>query len=89
MKIALIAVSIAAALSVPAFAQEKAAEALVCSEYEALDNAGKNAVAAELQSEASGMGLRQDITADEIFNGLATGCKGAPEIMIVEVVKKM
>ena len=84
----LLALSLAAASAIPAFAQDApAAAAMVCSEYETLDNAGKNAVVAELQSEAEGMGLRKDITADQIFTNLAAGCVGSPEILIVEVVK--
>lgn len=83
-----LALSLAAASVTSAFGQDApSAAAMVCSEYNMLDNGGKNAVVAELQSEAEGMGLRKDITADEIFTNLAAGCVGAPEVLIVEVVK--
>lgn len=88
MKRLSLALVLAAASIAPAFAQDApAVTAMVCSEYNMLDNAGKNAVVAELQSEAEGMGLRKEITSEEIFAHLAAGCVGAPEILIVEVVK--
>jgi len=80
----IVAAIVAAGFAVPAFAQSAAD--VVCSDYAAMDNAGKMAMVAELESINSESASSQEITSAEIEETLAAQCTEHPEMMIVDVI---
>ena len=70
-------------LTAPAFAQ--GAAELACAEYAAMDNAGKMAMVAELESMNAEMDTQ--LTNAEIQDTLASRCGEEPELMIVDIFK--
>lgn len=73
----------AAVVALPAFAQDVAEVA--CGEYAAMDDAGKMAMVAELESMLSESSASQEVTNVEIEQDLAANCTD-PEMLIVDVV---
>jgi hypothetical protein len=82
MKKLLITTAIAAAFAAPAFAQ--GAAELVCGEYGALDNAGKMAIVAELES--LNAETASTLTSAEIEETLASNCTEHPEMLVIDVI---
>ena len=83
MKRILMAVAIAGAASLPAFAQDAAM--MACADYAAMDNAGQMAAIAELESANAEMASSQEITAEEIHQKLTTYCTG--DLTLMDVYK--
>jgi streptomycin 6-kinase len=85
MKRIFMATALAGAFVVPAFAQDAATA--VCSEYAAMDNAGKMAILAELQSLNAEMDT--NMSSEEIATGLNTECAENPNALIMDAVKEV
>ena len=80
--------SLALAASVgPAFAQDAAT--LVCADYAKLDNAGKMAVQAELESLNSQMASGQTVSSADIEAGLNDDCTANPDKLVADAWKKI
>jgi len=81
-------VSLALATSVgPALAQDAAT--LVCADYAKLDNAGKMAVQAELESLNSEMASSQTVSSADIEAGLNEDCSANPDKLVADAWKKI
>jgi hypothetical protein len=79
-------VALALAASVgPTLAQDAAT--MVCADYAALDNAGKMAVQAELESLNSEMASSQTVTSAEIEAGLNEDCAANPDKLVADAWK--
>ena len=83
MKRILMAVAIAGAASLPAFAQDAAT--MACADYAAMDNAGQMAAIAELESANAEMASSQEMTAEEIHQKLTADCTG--DLTLMDVYK--
>ena len=83
MKRILMAVAIAGATSLPAFAQDAAT--MACADYAAMDNAGQMAAIAELESANAEMASSQEMTAEEIHQKLTADCTG--DLTLMDVYK--
>lgn len=70
-----------------AFAQDAATA--VCAEYAAMDNAGKMAIAAELESMNSEMDSPQQMTSVEIQATLDANCTTDPDLLVVDAWKEL
>ena len=82
--------TIAFAVAVPAsavFAQDAAT--LVCSDYAKLDNAGKMAVQADLESMNSEMASSQTVSSADIEAGLNEDCTANPDKLVADAWKKI
>lgn len=78
---------VAGALAAPAFAQDAAT--MVCSDYAAMDNAGKMATMAELQSLNSEMSSGQSLSSEEIATMLNTECTKNPDQLVQDAMKEI
>lgn len=87
MKRIFLAAALAGGLVAPAFAQDAAT--MVCSDYAAMDNAGKQEMLAELQAMNSEMSTSQNLSSDEIAAGLNDGCATKPDALVSDVMKEM
>ena len=86
MKYLVTAIALAAGVQAgAAFAQDAATA--VCSEYAAMDNAGKMAIAAELESMNSEMASSQEVSSAEIQGTLDANCTTNPDQLIVDAWK--
>jgi len=85
MKTLMITACAVAGLAGHAFAQEAAMA--TCAEYAAMDNAGKMAMVAELQSIASETD-GQEVTNADIENTLAANCGEDGAALLVDMIKK-
>jgi hypothetical protein len=79
------AAALVAALAAPALAQDAAT--MVCSEYAALDDAGKMAMMAELQSMNAEMAT--GMSSEEIATGLNTDCTANPDKLVSDAMKEL
>lgn len=86
MRVPILAALVAAGLAAPGFAQDVAE--LVCAEYASMDNAGKMAIVAELESLNSESASSQELTSVEIEQTLATQCTESPDMLIIDVFKE-
>jgi hypothetical protein len=87
MKRILLATALAGAFVAPAFAQDAAT--MVCSDYAALDNAGKMALMADLQSMNAEMASSQEVSSDDIATYLNTECASNPNELLSDAMKAM
>ena len=71
----------------PAFAQDAAT--LVCADYAKLDNAGKMAVQAELESLNAEMASGQTVSSADIEAGLNEDCTANPGKLVADAWKKI
>ena len=71
----------------PAFAQDAAT--LACADYAKLDNAGKMAVQAELESLNSEMASGQTVSSADIEAGLNEDCTANPDKLVSDAWKKI
>ncbi len=78
---------VAAAFAGPSFAQE--ASTMLCKDYAKLDNAGKMATLAELQSMNSEMATDQSVSSEEIASSLNTECAKDPDKLLQDAMKEM
>ena len=78
---------VAGALAVPAFAQDAAT--MVCKDYAAMDNAGKMATVAELESMNSEMASGQTTSSEDISTMLNTECAKDPDKLLQDAMKEM
>ncbi len=85
MKHILLASAVAVTLVAPAFAQDAATA--VCSDYAAMDNAGKMAMTAELQSMNAEMAT--NMSSDEIAAALNDECTAHPDKLVSDAMKEM
>ena len=85
MKRILLASATAMAFVAPAFAQDAAT--MACADYAAMDNAGKMAMTAELQSMNAEMAT--DMSAEDIATALNTECAANPDKLLSDAMKEM
>ena len=78
---------VAGAFAAPAFAQDAATA--VCKDYAAMDNGGKMAMVAELQSMNSEMASAQTTSSDEIASALNEDCAKNPDKLLTDAMKEM
>ena len=76
----LLATVVAGAFAVPAFAQDVAS--MACSDYAKLDDAGKMALMADLQSMNAEMASSQEVSSQDIASYLNTECASKPDEML-------
>ena len=81
----LLASAVAVAFVAPAFAQDAAT--MACSDYAAMDNAGKMALMADLQSMNAEMAT--NMSSEEIATALNTECAANPDKLLSDAVKEM
>ena len=62
---------------------------MVCNDYAAMDNAGKMAVLAELQSMNAEMASGAEVSSDEIATALNTECAKDPNKLLQDAAKEM
>ena len=77
--------AVAVAFVAPAFAQDAAT--MACSDYAAMDNAGKMALMADLQSMNAEMAT--NMSSEEIATALNTECAANPDKLLSDAVKEM
>ena len=70
-----------------AFAQDAASA--VCADYAAMDNAGKMAMQAELESMNSEMASSQEISSQDIESGLNDDCSANPDKLVSDAWKDL
>ena len=85
MKRILWASAVAVTFVAPAFAQDAAT--MACSDYAAMDNAGKMALMADLQSMNAEMAT--NMSSEEIATALNTECAANPDKLLSDAVKEM
>lgn len=83
MKRIILGAAFAGAFCAPAFAQS----ASTCADYMAADNAGRMAIAAELESTNSQAGDTANMSSAEIQAKLDANCTAHPEMILIEVLK--
>ena len=83
----LLATVVAGAFAVPAFAQDVAS--MACSDYAKLDDAGKMALMADLQSMNAEMASSQEVSSQDIASYLNTECASKPDRMLSDAMKGM
>ena len=62
---------------------------MVCKDYSAMDNAGKMATVAELQSMNSQMSSDQSMSSEDISTMLNTDCAKDPDKLLQDAMKEM
>ena len=88
MRYSILPIALAATLTASAaFAQDAAT--LVCADYAKLDNAGKMAVQAELESMNAEMAGKQTVSSADIEAGLNEDCTANPDKLIADAWKKI
>jgi hypothetical protein len=87
MKLLIALASVVGMLSGPVLAQDAAT--VVCKDYAAMDNAGKMATLAELQSMNSEMASGQSMSSDEIATALNTECAKDPNKLLQDAMKEV
>jgi hypothetical protein len=88
MKRLITAVALAVGLQAgTAFAQDAATA--VCADYAAMDNAGKMAMQAELESMNSEMASSQEISSQDIESGLNDDCAANPDKLVSDAWKDL
>ncbi len=78
---------VAGILAGPVFAQDAAT--MVCKDYAAMDNAGKMAIIAELQSMNAEMASSQTTSSEDIATTLNTDCAKDPDKLLQDAMKEM
>ena len=74
-------------MAAPAFAAD--ASTMVCKDYAKLDNAGKMATLAELQSMNSEMASGQTMSSEDIATDLNTECSKDPDKLLQDAMKEI
>ncbi len=87
MKRILLATALAGAFVAPAFAQDAAT--MVCSDYAAMDDAGKMGMMADLQSMNAEMASSQTVSSEDIATYLNTECAAKPDELLSDAMKAM
>ena len=78
---------VAGILAGPVFAQDAAT--MVCKDYAAMDNAGKMATIAELQSMNAEMASSKSTSSEDIATALNTDCAKDPDKLLQDAVKEI
>ena len=90
MKPKIIIAAFAVAVAAPfGAASAQDAATLVCADYAKLDNAGKMAVQAELESLNSQMASSQNVSSADIEAGLNDDCTANPDKLVADAWKKI
>ncbi|MFO1143190.1 MAG: HdeA/HdeB family chaperone [Amaricoccus sp.] len=87
MKLILALALAAGTMAAPALAQES--KTLLCKDYAKLDNAGKMAILAELQSMNSEMASGQTVSSEELATSLNTECAKDPDKLVQDAMKEI